>query len=137
MRCGKFNLNVSCTMKFYMIELHANDPIASAEWYCKILNYDVIFRDDVNGFILLEHAGSRIAFKRRESSSNDMILHFHVENLKQELLRLAKIGIFPIGELKTSHEGYRRATLHDCEGRIIILFEWLKHHARNADSATS
>jgi hypothetical protein len=124
-------------MQFYMLELPANDPIICAAWYCNILNYKVITRDDANGFVLLQYAGSRLAFKRDESTQCAVRLHFQVDNLEQELLRLASLRVFPDGELKTSHEGYRRAKLHDCEGRIIILFEWIDNNMTRTDPATS
>ena len=109
-------------MELAFVELGVRNLGISLGWYSRALGLDAEHLDIPGGFALLK--GGRIALKIGTPGS--VRLQFEVANLDAELSRLANLGIVPEGDLKTSDEGYRRATLRDPDGHPIALFERMR-----------
>ncbi|MCU0702892.1 MAG: VOC family protein [Fimbriiglobus sp.] len=105
-------------MQLYMTELGVSDLSVAVKWWTTLLGVLPILQDGVNGFALFETPEGRVALK--EGSSTRGLIHFRVTDLLEELFRLSVSS-----ELKQSDEGYLRAKLHDPDGNVVVLFQWL------------
>ena len=113
------------TSGVFMTELAVADMVASLRFYHAALGLPVVLQDAPNGFALLGTTHGKLALKQRaEPTPGDILLHFEVAGLAAALTALHALGIAPVGELKTSHEGYTRAILRDPDGHTVVLFEW-------------
>lgn len=108
-----------------MTELTVSNLTNSVTWYHEVLGFKVKFEDHAHHYVLLDHPhGGQLALKQGTDLSQNVILLFSVVDLQAELDRLLTLGHLPHGDLKTSAEGYRRATFFDCDSNKIIVFEW-------------
>ena len=92
-----------------MTELGVSDFPAAVAWWSDVLNLAPSLCDDANGFALFDVTGGRVALKR--GSPIGGTVHFEVDEL-------------PGGEVKASHEGYRRVKRVDPDGNVLVLFAW-------------
>jgi catechol 2,3-dioxygenase-like lactoylglutathione lyase family enzyme len=104
-------------------ELTVSDWPRSIAWYRDGLGFAVVLLDEVNQFALLGSGANKLALKHGKPNPGTTLIHIQVPNLTDALAHLATLGIQPVGELKTSHEGYTRARLTDPDGHGIVLFE--------------
>ena len=100
-------------------ELTVSDWPRSVAWYRDGLGLSVVLMDEANRFALL----GNLAIKHGTPNPGTTLLHIQVPNLTDALAHLAALGIHPVGELKSSDEGYTRARLIDPDGHGIVLFE--------------
>ena len=112
-------------MKLFMVEPTVSDLPRSIAWYSDVLGLTLTLLDETNGFALLEGNAGRISLKRGTPVIGGVRLIFEVGDLVAELARIAAFGVLPVSAIKSSNEGYRRAVLHDPDGYVIALFEWL------------
>lgn len=113
-------------MKLFMVEPTVSDLSASIAWYTDAIESKLTLLDEANGFALLEGAAGRISLKRGTPRPGGVRLHFEVDDLDAELIRLKALGLRPSSDVKASGEGYRRALFHDPDGYEVALFEWVK-----------
>lgn len=106
-------------MLLYMSEFGVTDLTAAVNWWSSLLGVRPAKVDEVNGFALFEPSGGRVALKPGGPTRGTV--HFQVDDLLGELHRL-----FVSSEVKQSDEGYRRAKLHDPDGNVVVLFEWVR-----------
>lgn len=111
-------------MKLFMVEPTVSDLSASIAWYTDAIGLKLALLDEANGFALLEGDAGRISLKRGTPRPGGVRLHFEVDNLDAELIRLNALDLRPSSDAKASGEGYRRALFHDPDGYEIALFEW-------------
>lgn len=100
-------------------ELTVSDWPLSVAWYRDGLGFPVTLLDELNQFALL----GNLALKHGTPNPGTTLVHVQVPSLSVTLAHLATLNIHPVGELKTSHEGYTRARLTDPDGHGIVLFE--------------
>ena len=100
-------------------ELTVSDWPRSIAWYRDGLGFSVVLLDELNQFALL----GNLALKQGTPNPGSTLIHIQVPNLTDALAHLATLGVHPVGELKTSQEGYTRARLTDPDGHGIVLFE--------------
>ena len=112
----------------YMVELAARDVNVAAEWYIAAFGFARELDDPARGFVLLSHPASacRLALKAGGETVHGVKLHFQSADLAADLARLEALGVRPVGELKSSAEGYRRALLAGPDGVTVVLFEWTR-----------
>lgn len=94
-----------------MTELRVSHFAAAVAWWSQLLNREPVIHDETNGFALFELDGGRLALKRSANPGGGTV---HLE-----------VGELPGGEVKESAEGYRRVKLHDPDGNVAVLFEWV------------
>jgi catechol 2,3-dioxygenase-like lactoylglutathione lyase family enzyme len=95
------------------------DLSRSIAWYRDGLGFEVTLLDEVNQFALL----GNLALKQGLPNPGTTLVHVQVPNLTDTLAHLATLDIRPVGEFKTSSEGYTRARLTDPDGHGIVLFQ--------------
>lgn len=109
-------------MRLFMTELTVANLSTSRDWYRDRLGLQVLHQDPHKPFALLQGAdGGRLSLKQGEPVPGGLMLYFEVESLDPYVNQLA---ITP-DAIKTSPEGYRRATVTDPDGYRIGIFEWL------------
>lgn len=102
-----------------MSELAVSDFDRSTEWWARLLGQAPTLTDERNGFALFEVPGGRLALKHGNHTGGGAI-HVEVEDLTAEMRRLGSDA-----EVKQSAESYRRVKLHDPDGNVVVLFEWV------------
>lgn len=106
-------------MELAFVELGVRNLEISLRWYERALGLTAELLDEAHGFAML-HGGM---FALKQGVPGSVRLQFEVADLDTERLRLAELGIASEGDIKTSEEGYRRATYRDPDGNSVALFE--------------
>jgi catechol 2,3-dioxygenase-like lactoylglutathione lyase family enzyme len=112
---------MTCVLSF--VELSVRDWPGSVAWYRDVLGLGVLLRDEAGAFALLAAGPARLALKQGDPCPAGVLLAFEVGDLDAWLARLAGLGVWPEGPVKSSAEGYRRARLRDPDGHAVSLFE--------------
>jgi predicted enzyme related to lactoylglutathione lyase len=114
-----------------MVQIQCKDWPKVVEWYQHHLSLNVVAREDDDQFCLMALPEGKCVFafygvKTVELGSRSRCIpSILVDNLHATLAELRTKGVSVDREPGTDDDdGYRLATIADCEGNLIHLFEW-------------
>ncbi len=120
-------------MRIEHVAWMADDPAASAEWYCKNLGFSIVRKteDYPWGHFLLDSSGSVMVeiYKRKEVPVPDyrtmdpLLLHlaFICDDVKTTVASLTAAGATLVGDITTPPDGDEMAMLRDPWGFAVQL----------------
>ena len=121
----------------YFIELTVRDLDAAITWYREVMGARQLMRVDADAFALLSTGGTRLSLRQGTPLPGGVLLAFEVTDLDEWIHSMAERGVRLEGEVKTSHEGYRRARVRDADGYAVSVFEWINRERGGTDALTS
>lgn len=114
------------------VEMQVKDWPAAVKWYQEKLSLEIAAREDDHQYcqLRLPSGSCKLALYGGQpvelGTSNRCMPAILVDDLPATMAELQRKGVAIQSALMSGEEGYRVATIADCEGNLIQLYDWYR-----------